>query len=245
MWDCRTMLVAVLWGAVASSSFLIGGLLAVVRHPRPAWVALGAGFGAGALIGAVAYELVDEAGAHAGRPFFVAGGLFAGAVLAGSVLAGRGGLRRAMADSATGPPPVQHRFATLLLAVASEVVVIVGALHGHGVSLAVIVAVFLCGIPEGAVATAMLREEGVRRRRVMQTWTALIGYGALVAVVAHLIVSSTAGNLVAVFLSLAAGVVLSDIVAHLVPTSYARLGVLCALPVVAGFAWSVALVGGG
>ncbi|KAA1424728.1 hypothetical protein FE697_002070 [Mumia zhuanghuii] len=236
------MLAAVIWGVVAASSFVLGGAIALVRPPRPSWIAVGAGVGAGALIGAVAYELIDEAGAHAGRPFVVAAGLLAGALLAAGIFVGRGGLRQAFADAVTSAPALQHRFATLLLSVASEVVIIVGAL-GHGLSLAVIVAVFLCGVPEAIVGTVTLRAEGASRRRVMETWVALMGYGGVVAVVAHLVVSSAAGNLVAVFLSLAGGVVLSTIVAHLVPTSYARLGVLCAFPVVAGFALSVALVG--
>lgn len=237
------MLAAVLWGVVASSSFVVGGAIALVQPPRRSWVALGAGFGAGALLGAVAYELIDEAGLKAGRPLVVTAGLLGGTAVAGSVMAGVGGLRRALAEATTGPPAVVHRFGTLLLSVASEVVIIVGALHGHGLSVAVILAVFLCGVPEAVVGTAILRGDGVPRRRVMEMWLALTAYGGVIAVPAWLVVTNGSGNLVAVLLALAGGVVLAGIVAHLVPTSFARLGVLCAFPVVAGFSMSVGLIG--
>jgi zinc transporter, ZIP family len=52
---------AFLWGVVASSSLVIGGLIAL-RLPIPTrLLGLIMAFGAGVLISAVAYELVDEA----------------------------------------------------------------------------------------------------------------------------------------------------------------------------------------
>ena len=70
---------ALLWGLAAGSSLLIGGILALeVRIDRRV-LRLVMAFGAGVLISAVAYELVQEAfhvGAGSGG---VAFGLFAGA----------------------------------------------------------------------------------------------------------------------------------------------------------------------
>ena len=141
------MLSALLWGAVAASSFVVGGALALWRPPRPSWIAVGAGVGAGALLGVVSFELTVEAGQLAGREVVVAVSMLAGVALATTVMLGRG-LPSAVAATRVEPPEIDHRFATLLLAVAAEAVIIVGALHGHGITVAVVVAVFLCGVPE-------------------------------------------------------------------------------------------------
>ena len=53
--------VAALYGALASSSLLIGALLTLWLHPSRHSIGIIMGFGAGALISAVAYELVSEA----------------------------------------------------------------------------------------------------------------------------------------------------------------------------------------
>ncbi|WP_370616896.1 hypothetical protein [Mumia sp. Pv 4-285] len=238
------MLTAVVWGVVAASSFVVGGAVALWRPPRAVWVAIGAGFGAGALLSAVAYELIDEAGAQAGRHAVVALGLLGGAAATTAVMVGPGGLRRAWGAVREEPPVIHHRFATLLLSVAAEVVVIVGAFHlHHGVSGAVVVAVFLCGVPEAVVATALLVDHGRSGAQVMQTWVALAAYGGAIAAGSHLLISSGGPNLAATVLAFAGGVVLAGITSHLVPTAVRTLGPLSAFPVVAGFALSVGLVG--
>ena len=54
------MLEALGWGALAASSLVVGALLALVR-PWPATaVGLVHGFGAGALIASVSFELAEE-----------------------------------------------------------------------------------------------------------------------------------------------------------------------------------------
>ncbi|HET9223962.1 MAG TPA: hypothetical protein VFO07_15730, partial [Roseiflexaceae bacterium] len=52
---------AALWGGIAASSLLIGALLALWLRPSNQVIGLIMGFGAGALISALSYELVEEA----------------------------------------------------------------------------------------------------------------------------------------------------------------------------------------
>ena len=54
------MLTAILWGAVAASSLVLGALLALVRPWSDRVIGLVLAFGAGALISAVSYELFEE-----------------------------------------------------------------------------------------------------------------------------------------------------------------------------------------
>ena len=70
------------WGAVAGSSLLLGAVLGVARHWRTMWIGLVLGFGAGALISSISFELFEEGletggGLAAVLGFAVAAGLSA------------------------------------------------------------------------------------------------------------------------------------------------------------------------
>src|SRR3954452_17870607 len=70
---------AVLWGAVAASSLVIGALAGIVRPWPDRLVGLVLAFGAGALISAVSFDLAEE-GAKVGDRGVLAIGLAAGAL---------------------------------------------------------------------------------------------------------------------------------------------------------------------
>src|SRR5688500_13364428 len=61
------MLSALLWGAVAASSLVLGALLALARPWPERSIGLVMAFGAGALISAVSYELFEEGVEAAGQ----------------------------------------------------------------------------------------------------------------------------------------------------------------------------------
>jgi zinc transporter, ZIP family len=71
---------ALLWGLLAGSSLVIGGLVALAVRIRPRLLGLVMAFGAGVLISAVSFELVEEA-SDTGSLSTVALGLFAGALV--------------------------------------------------------------------------------------------------------------------------------------------------------------------
>jgi len=73
------VLSAGLWGAVAASSLLIGALLGAYRRRDQRVIGVVLGFGAGALISSVSFELVEKGTQEAGA-VPVALGLAAGAL---------------------------------------------------------------------------------------------------------------------------------------------------------------------
>ena len=67
------------WGALAASSLVIGAILGVARRWPQGWVGAVLGFGAGALISSISFELAEEGFAKGGAlPLAV--GLAAGAL---------------------------------------------------------------------------------------------------------------------------------------------------------------------
>ena len=71
---------AIGWGAVAASSLVIGAALGLARPWPRKLIGLVLGFGAGALISAVSFELFEEGIDIAGRGLPVAIGLGTGAI---------------------------------------------------------------------------------------------------------------------------------------------------------------------
>ena len=76
----RAVLDALLWGAVAASSLIIGALAGVIRDWNARLVGLVLGFGAGALVASISFELAEE-GFRLGGALAVALGLAAGAIV--------------------------------------------------------------------------------------------------------------------------------------------------------------------
>ena len=64
---------AVLWGAVAASPLLVGALLALVRRWPERLLGIILGFGAGALMASIAFELWEQGVELAGHGPLIAG----------------------------------------------------------------------------------------------------------------------------------------------------------------------------
>jgi zinc transporter, ZIP family len=233
------MLQAFAWGLLAGCSFFIGGLIAL--HWRAGkGVFLGAltGLGAGALLSAVSYELIDEAGRIAGGSGFVAGGLAGGAVTAALVLSGklRGG-------RLSRPPRHEPGFLILGLSVAAEAIIITGSLIGdHGISVAVLVAVFLCGFPEAMAHTGPLREAGLSRARVLAGWASMMVLCALCTAAFTAVLGPAPQEAVAFVLAFAGGGILTYVVVHMVPEAVQGAGAVCGITAALGFGLSFMLV---
>src|SRR4029450_1737460 len=69
------------WGTLAASSLVIGALVALWFHIGLRTIGLIMGFGAGVLISAVAFDLVEEAFGKSSRHGWMAAGLFAGCLV--------------------------------------------------------------------------------------------------------------------------------------------------------------------
>ena len=125
------MLQAFGWGLLAGSSYFLGGLLALRwRVGNSVLLGILTGLGAGALLSAVAYKLVAEAGRLAGGSGYVGVGLIGGAVATAWVVTGAVRGRRL-----SEPPVHEPRFLVIGLSVVAEAVVITGALlSGYGIS---------------------------------------------------------------------------------------------------------------
>ena len=142
---------AFFWGALAASSLLIGAALALVRPLNERVVGLVSAFGAGVLISAVAYELVEEAFVDVGSRRGLGARGRSLTFYGGDYLIDRmgGDDRKTMVKKSSGVA-LALVLGTILDGIPESVVLGLGLIAGGGVSIAMLAAVFLSNFPEAA-----------------------------------------------------------------------------------------------
>jgi len=243
-----SVLTAFLWGLVATSSLVVGGLLASWWTPGRRTLGVIMAFGAGVLISAVAYELVFEALQLAKLTGFPTLGFFSGAFtfFFADWLIGRMGGSERTAIEATHQSNlvVPLVLAIILDGVPESVVIGLGILQGGTVSAAMLVAVFISNLPEAVAATTGMRSGGWSRTRILSLWLVI----AVVCAAASAAGYGLLGNLSPLWLSFvqtfAAGAILMMLANTMIPEAYEHGGKLAGIFLVLGFAacvWVIVL----
>ncbi|MGH2488861.1 MAG: ZIP family metal transporter, partial [Candidatus Limnocylindria bacterium] len=220
------------------SALVIGALAGVGMRVSRTWVGLALAFGAGALISAVAFELVDEAYLVAGGPVLAAG-LAAGALtfFAGNRwLHSRGAARRGSRVRPASETQGRSIVLGALLDGIPESMVLGGMLLvGGTVAPSFLAAVLLSNAPEGFSAAADLRREGHSRGWILRLWITVALASALAAAAAYALFDK-AGPAVPFLQAFAAGALITMLVDTMIPEAYEDSGDRAGLVTVLGFA---------
>jgi ZIP family zinc transporter len=238
------MLAALAWGALAASSLVVGALLAFARPWPTRWVGLVLAFGAGALISAISFELWLE-GAKTGGLGITAIGLAVGALtyftldaaIARRHSAGHGRPARAGAAEA-GPALALGAF---LDGVPEQMALGIGLAAGEGVSVGLLVAIFVSNLPEAIGSATDMREGGTTRRTIMRLWLAVAAICTIASVVGYAAASGTAGDFKAAIDGFAAGALIVMLIDSMVPEATRESGRTAGLVTTLGFAVGTAL----
>jgi ZIP family zinc transporter len=236
---------AFLWGLVASSSLLIGGVVALRVSIDRLVLGLVMAFGAGVLLSAVSFELVEEAFAESGLLRDVALGLFAGCAVfsLGDALIDRlGGADRKRIDGeqAVGSP-LAIVLGIVLDGIPESAVIGLTLLEGGAVSVAMLVAVFLSNLPEAVAATSGLVDSGWRRDRILELWLGVMAVSGLAALAGYGLFDGASPSAVAFVLAFAGGAILTMLADTMMPEAFAHGGKLAGVMTTVGFATAFAV----
>jgi ZIP family zinc transporter len=235
---------ALAWGALASSSLVAGVLLARARAWPSRQIGLVLAFGAGALISAIGFELAAE-GLEVGGLRATAAGLGAGALvyycldgwIAVRFSAGRGRAgRTAGSDAGTA-----LALGAFLDGIPEQLVLGIGLAGGEGVSVGLLVAIFVSNLPEAIGSASAMEESGVRPKRVIELWLAVAAICALASVVGYSLANAVSGELRAAIDGFAAGALLVMLVDSMIPEATRDSGRPAGLITTLGFAVATAL----
>ncbi|MEA3017772.1 MAG: zinc transporter, family [Sphingomonadales bacterium] len=234
-----------LWGLLSGSALLIGAAVGwFVPLPRRAVAGIMA-FGAGVLISALSFELMDEAW-HRGGLVPVAWGFIGGAIAytgCNRLLAAWGARHRKRSD---GSVRASHKEAcennasslalgALLDGIPESIVIGVSLLEGGAVGIVAVIAVFLSNLPEGLSSAAGMRAEGKSAAFVFLLWGAIALAAGAAALAGYLLFDGANPAAVPVVQAVAAGAILAMIVDTMVPEAFEGTHDYAGLIAVAGF----------
>ncbi len=156
------------WGAISASSLLIGAVLGVMRPWNAKALGLVLGFGAGALISGISFQLA-AGGFEAAGPWPLTIGLAAGALV--FFFADRAVEQWAI--KAGGMAGLSLALGGLLDGIPEQAVLGIDLSHGNGVSLALLMAIFVSNLPESIGSSTQMHEGGKSTRYVLLLWVAV------------------------------------------------------------------------
>jgi zinc transporter, ZIP family len=228
------------WGALAASSLVIGALLGLVRPWPPRLIGLVLAFGAGALISAVSFDLAEE-GALIGDPAFLGAGLAVGAItyFALNRLVGRRsrGTDRGAAENAG----TALALGAFLDGIPEQAVLGIGIASGEGVSIGLLVAIFVSNLPEAIGSSTEMRAAGTPAAAIRRLWLLVALICAAATVAGYAIADAVSGDLNAAVDGFAAGALLVMLVDSMIPEAARKGGDVSGLVTVLGFAVAAAL----
>jgi zinc transporter, ZIP family len=233
------------WGLLAASSLVIGALIALRFPISPRLIGLIMAFGAGVLISAVAFDLVEEAvGITSGHGALITG-LFAGCgvFFGGDWLIDRfGGSDR---KDATGNQESGTALAIVLGTVRDGVpeslVIGLTIYHGGAVGVAYLVAVFISNLPEAIASTSGLVASGWTTTRIVGLWVGIAGISGLASLAGYGLFQAASADTVAVVLAFAGGAILTMLADTMMPEAYEHGGKLVGVLTTLGFAIAFAI----
>lgn len=248
------MIQAVLLGAAAQAALLLSGLAVyVVKVPRRVVGAL-AGYGAGALLGAIAFDLIPEGEALSspeialwllvGAAVFVVADWFVETRLGGESAPAPGGADgRAAPDAGdaegSGGGPLGIVVGAVVDGVPESLIFGIQLAAGAGVSGAFLAAVFVSNIPQALAPSVDLAASGWKPLRMAMMWGVVVIACGVTAGLGFVLADAIglSGARAATF---ASGGLLAMMTNSLMPFAFERGGALAGIMTVVGFAVSVA-----
>jgi ZIP family zinc transporter len=236
---------AFFWGLVGGSSLVIGGVVALRVAITRRLLGLIMAFGAGVLISAVAYELIQEAFETSAGDGGIAVGLLAGSAVffaAELVIDRMGGGEQTTPSGGHAAQAGRALVLGIILdGIPESLVLGLTVLEAGTVSVAFLVAVFLANLPEAIAATTALSRAGRNGARIVRFWVLVaLGFG-VTSLAGYVVLDTASPRTVAIVLAFAGGAVLTMLANTMMPEALHYGGKLAGFMTTLGFALAFAI----
>ena len=229
------------WGLLAGSSLVIGALIVFVHKPSQRTLGLIMGFGAGVLISAVAYELIDEALTVVTGAGDTILGFFSGALVfyAGDSLIARFGAGND--GDGEGSSGLSIVLGAVLDGIPESAVLGLTLLQTGEIGVSMLVAVFISNLPEAIGASGDLLDSGWRKSRVFLLWVVVAFASGVSAALGFVLLDGASPGTIAFVLSFAGGAILTMLSTSMIPEAYREAHRPVGLATTFGFAVALAV----
>jgi ZIP family zinc transporter len=230
------MLQAFALGAIAQSSLLLSGVIPFVLRIPDRIIGILAGIGAGALIAAVAFDLVPESLslAEVAVWFLVGAAIF---LVADRIIEERFG---GDDQGAGGGGPMGIVLGSVVDGVPESLIFGIQLAAGTPISIAFLVAVMVSNVPQALAPSADLIGSGWRIGRMVALWGSVVLACGVASALGFALATNLDDVTGARAAAIAAGGLLAMLTASLVPFAYEKGGAWAALGTVVGFCASMA-----
>jgi Predicted divalent heavy-metal cations transporter len=222
------------WGFIGASSLILGALIALTGRLKGPPLVLLIGFGCGALISALAYDLIEEAASVSATGLSVAFGFIAGALTyyTGDKLIER----MPGAGSSNGGGGLPILLGAVLDGIPESIVLGLTLVGGGGPSAAILVAIFISNVPESVASSTRMLSSGRPPAWVVGVWALVAVASALAATIGYGLFANASGDVISFIDAFAAGAILTLLADDLLPAAHAERNPLVGLATAAGFA---------
>ena len=219
---------------------MIGAVLALLFRIKLPLIGLIMGFGAGVLISAVAFDLVEEAADKASGSGATLVGIFAGCgvFFGGDWLIDRlgGSERKDPTGAQESGSALAIVLGTVLDGIPESMVIGLTIFEGGAVGAAYLAAVFISNLPESISSTAGLVTGDWKKARILWMWCAIALISGLASLAGYGLFQHASPNTVAFVLAFAAGAILTMLADTMMPEAYEHGGKLVGVVTTLGFA---------
>jgi ZIP family zinc transporter len=240
------MLNAFLIGLLATSSLVIGGIIASRFSLSNRAIGIIMGFGAGTLISAISYELIFEAVKIAKRTGFPAYGLFTGAFtffFADKLIEKfSAGSPMDLNKSKSTKLIVPMILAIILDGIPESIVLGLGMFEVGTVSFAMLVAVFISNLPEAIAGSTGMKAGGWSKKKIILLWLFIALVCAASSAAGYTLFVEASERWMAFILAFAGGAILMMLANSMIPEAYEHGGKLAGVFTVLGFFLSVTMI---
>jgi ZIP family zinc transporter len=228
----------ILFGTISVLPLVIGALLGSYFAIKEKFIGTISAFGAGALIAAITFGMMEESFRLGGFDNAIIG-FIAGGVLfvIGDYLiisfGGRSHKRTYKTDRASNGWAIV--LGQTLDGIPESIALGLGLLVNPKLGLLVLIGVFLSNLPESISSAYDLKESGKSIREIVLIWSFVAALGILFTVIGYSVFAGVSPHTMATFESLAAGAILTMLATTMMPEAYKDGGPASSLATVMGF----------
>lgn len=226
-----------LYGILSVLPLIIGAWLGAIIAVKEKFLGVISAFGAGAMIAAITFGLMEESFRLGGFDNSIIGFLIGGVVfvlgdLAIIKIGGRGHRRFYDVESSTGWGIV---LGAVLDGIPESIALGIGLLLNKTVGLLVLVAIILANLPEAVSSAFDLKRVKKSPKEIILTWSLVALAGLSFVILGYTVFAHISESATATFESFAAGAILAMLAVTMMPEAYKESGLGASLATVLGF----------